>query len=358
MKSPRIATGLYSHWDSVVKVDNKVLEWIRNSKKTKPAGTANSLDEAVYTLAEAAKKGGREFLISEKVYNELNSLFPKREMRLGGNGNNMGRILFSAGFNPLVSYPIRPKKLMLESPDFRVAVGKKTVIPKKAIRDDLEYDHIIFEFKDDRHILSWDPITSKGIFDNDFLKLACNKKYTDILVIAYAHLLLPKYKKRTDILIDELSNGRPNVHLEFGTGSKESMMYAIQKLSDSGCCDSFGMNENECLDYFKACSENVEDLIEASLNAIKEYNVKRICIHNPSFAFSISEYSPKKETEALKAAHAVASGSDDAEHLKGSVEKAGKYNICLIRTKKSPILKNSTGLGDKFAAIQAVKSLF
>ena len=356
--NPRVATGLYSHWDSIVKIDKKVLEWIKNSKKKKPSETVKSLEEAVYTLDEAVKKGGMEFLISEKVYNELNSLFPKREMRLGGNGNNMGRTLFYMGFNPLVSYPIRPKKLMLESPDFRIAVGKNTVVPKKAIRDDPDYDHIVFEFKDDRHILSWDPMTSKGIFDNDFLKMACSKKLTDILVLAYAHLLLPKYKKRTDILIDELGNGRPKVHLEFGSGSEESMKYAVQKLSENDCCDSFGMNEKECVAYFKASSENVEDLIEASLNAIKEYSVKRICVHNPSFVFSISEYSSQSETEALKAAHAGSSGSENTKQFESSVEKAGKYNICLIRTKKSPILKNSTGLGDKFAAIQAVKSLF
>jgi len=352
--NPRVATGLYSHWDSVIKVDKKILEWIKNSKKTKPSGTIKSMSEAVYTIDEAVKKGGKEFLISENVYNELDSLFPKRELRLGGNGNNMGRMLFSMGFNPLVSYPIRPKKLMIRSPDLRVAIGDKFVIPKNAIRDDPEYDHIVFEFGNDRHILSWDPMTSRGIFDSDFLKFACNKKFTDILVLAYAHLLLPEHKKKTDVIIDMLKN-RPKVHLEFGTGSEESMRYAIEEFSENGCCDSFGMNEKECMTYFNASSEKEKDLIEASLNAIKEYGMKRVCVHNPSFAFSISEYAPKKEIEALKAAHAA---SSDSKRLKHFIEKDGKYNICLVKTETSQNLKSLTGLGDKFAAVQAVKSLF
>jgi ADP-dependent phosphofructokinase/glucokinase len=327
---------------------------VRDSKKTKPEETVKSLSEAVYTLDEAIKKGGKEFLISEKVYSELNSLFPKRETRLGGNGNNMGRALLSTGLDPLVSYPIRPKKLMHASPDFRVALENRFVTPKKAIRNEPEYDHVIFEFKNDRHILSWDPMTSQGIFDYDFLKFACNSKFTDVLVLAYAHLLLPRYKKKTDIIIEELKN-RPKVHLEFGTGSEESMRYAMGKFSENGCCDSFGMNEKECRIYFKASSENEKDLMEASVNAMKEYSVKRVCVHNPSFAFSISEYAPQKEIEALKAAHAVSSESRDIKHF---IESTGKYNICLIKIEARPNLKRLTGLGDAFAAVQAVKSLF
>ena len=353
--NPRVATGLYSHWDSIIKVDKKILEWIKGSEKKRPEGSVKTLGEAVYTLNEAIKKGGKEFLISEKVYNELNSLFPKRKMILGGNGNNMGRILFSLGFNPLVSYPISPKKLMLKSPDFRVAVGNKFVIPKKAIRKDPEYDHIIFEFENDRHILSWDPAASKGIFDDDFLKFACDKKFTDVFVLAYAHLLLPKYKKRTDVVIDGLRKNRPKVHLEFGTGSKDSMRYAIEEFSENGCCDSFGMNEKECKIYFNAPSEKEKDLIDASVNAIKEYGVKRICVHNPSFAFSVSEYPSKKEMGALKDAHVA---SSDSKEVNQFTEKAGKYNVCIIRARRSQNLKNLTGLGDKFAAVQAVKSLF
>ena len=353
--NPRVATGLYSHWDSIIKVDKKILNWIKSSKKTKPAEEINSMEEAVYTLDEAIKKGGREFLISEKVYKELDSLFPNRKMMLGGNGNNMGRMLFSLGMNPLVSYPLRPKSLMKASPKFRIALEEKIVTPEKAIRNDPEYEHIIFEFKNDRHILTWDPAERKGVFDEYFLKFACNKKFTDILALAYAHLLLPKYKKRTDAIIDRLRKNRPKVHLEFGTGSEDSMKYAIEEFSENECCDSFGMNEKECKIYFRVSSEKEKDLIEASLNAIKEYGMKRICIHNPCFAFSISEYAPEREIEALKAAH---NASSDSREVKHSIEKAGKYNICLIKTRMSQNLRNPTGLGDKFSAVQAVKSLF
>ena len=74
----RVATGLYSHWDSFVRVNKDVLKWIKDSKKTKPKKTKlNSIGEVVYTLNNAVKKGGKEFLISEKVYNELKSIFTK-----------------------------------------------------------------------------------------------------------------------------------------------------------------------------------------------------------------------------------------------------------------------------------------
>lgn len=355
--NPRVATGLYSHWDSIIKVDKKILNWIKSSKKTKPAEEINSMEEAVYTLDEAIKKGGREFLISEKVYKELDSLFPNRKMMLGGNGNNMGRMLFSLGMNPLVSYPLRPKSLMKASPKFRIALEEKIVTPEKAIRNDPEYEHIIFEFKNDRHILTWNPAERSGVFDNDFLNIACNPRFTDLLIIAYAHLLLPKYKKRTDIVIENLKK-RPKVHLEFGTGSEISMKYAMEKFAENECCDSFGMNGKECKIYFKTSSEKQKDLIEASMNAIKEYKTKRICVHTPSFTFSISKINAKKEIDALKSACFVASASTGMSPVvKASKKKIGNYNLCLVKNKVNTKPRTSTGLGDAFAAVQAVKSL-
>lgn len=354
----RVATGLYSHWDSFIKVDKKVLEWIKSSKKTKPKGTTlNSVEEVFYTLENASKKGGEEFLISEKVYKELKNIFPARRTRLGGNGNNMGRTLFFLGMNPLVSYPERSKRLMLASPNFRVAVKNKTTIPRKAIRNDPEYEHIIFEFKNDRHILTWNPAERSGVFDNDFLNIACNPRFTDLLIIAYAHLLLPKYKKRTDIVIENLKK-RPKVHLEFGTGSEISMKYAMEKFAENECCDSFGMNGKECKIYFKTSSEKQKDLIEASMNAIKEYKTKRICVHTPSFTFSISKINAKKEIDALKSACFVASASTGMSPVvKASKKKIGNYNLCLVKNKVNTKPRTSTGLGDAFAAVQAVKSL-
>lgn len=350
---PKVATGLYSHWDSVVKVDKKVLDWIRDSKKTKPTGEIKSLEEAIYTLNDAIQRGGREFLISEKVYRELDLLFPKRKMMLGGNGNNMGRALLSLGIKPLVSYPQRPKSLMKASPEFRIALEKKFTTPEKSIRNDPEYHHIIFEFENDRHILTWNPAEREGIFDDYFLKFACDKKFTDLLVLAYAHLLSPKYKKRTDAVIDQLKN-RPKVHLEFGTGSETSMRYAIERFSENGC-DSFGMDEKECKIYFKAASEKEDDLIEASLNAINECGIKRVCVHSPSFAFSISKGS---DLEALKEACTVCSKLTGLKPvIESSKKRIGKYSLSLIRNKVNARPKQLTGLGDAFAAVQAVRTL-
>jgi ADP-dependent phosphofructokinase/glucokinase len=359
LPNARVATGLYSHWDSFVSVNKDVMKWIKSSKKTKPKKTRlNSIEEVVYTLDKAVRKGGEEFLISENVYNELKSIFPKRKKRTGGNGNNMGRTLLSLGMKPLVSYPLRPERLMLASPNFRVAVKDKITIPKKVVRDDPEYEHIIFEFKKGRHILTWNPAESKGVFDNDFLKFACDSKRTDILIIAYAHLLLPEYKKRTDVVVEKLRKNRPKVHLEFGSGSEASMKYAIEEFSEHECCDSFGMDEKECKIYFKSRSESQKDLEEAALKAVKEYGINRICVHAPQFAFSVSKNNAKKELDALQSACLVASSSTGIKpSVKTSKKKIGNYNICLVKNKINEKPRTMTGLGDAFAAVQAVKSL-
>jgi ADP-dependent phosphofructokinase/glucokinase len=366
----RVATGLYSHWDSIIKVNKNILDWITNSSKSKPKDIVlDSLKEVFYALNKAIENGDREFLISESVYKKLNSFFPKRKFRLGGNGNNMGSTLYYLGLDPLVSYPMRPEKLMKRSPNFKVAVGNELGIPRDAIREgDKGYDHIVFESKEWRCILSWDIMSSQGIFDNDFLKMASNNRFIDILILAYAHLLLPKYKKRTDVVIDNLKSRRPRVHLEFGLGCEDSMKYAMKKFSEYNCCDSWGLNEKECMVYLKAKSESKEDLKEAALKAVKEYNLKRICVHSKDFTFSVSKYNIKKELESLSTASLVAAaktfGKFDIKnmrllHSNGSLikEKIGGYNFCLIPNLINPSPKILTGVGDTFSAVQAVKIL-
>lgn len=145
-----------------------------------------------------------------------------------------------------------------------------------------------------------DRMTSRGVFDTNFLRLAFNPRFTDIAVISYAHLLLPKYKKRTEYILDFIKSERSKIHLEFGLGSEESMRYAMDKFS-ADVCDSWGMDEKECKIYLEACSENKEDLIEASLKAVREYNLRRICVHSSRFVFSISRYDVNKEADALVA---------------------------------------------------------
>ena len=359
----RVATGLYSHWDSIIKVDKEILKWIKNSKGKKSRKTVlNSIEEIIYTLKDSIKNGDSESLISKKIYDQLNSLFPKREVRIGGNGNNMGRTLFELGITPLVSYPIRSEKLMKASPEFKIVVGNNIKTTKEAIRKgDPEYDHIIFESEKWRNIFSWDLMSSRGIFDEDFLKFAFNPKLIDVAIISYAHLLLPKYKKRTDIIVEYLKNKRPKIHLEFGLGCKESMKYAMKKFVEYNACDSWGLDEKECKIYLKANSESIKDLIESALKAVKEYNLKRICIHSSRFAFSISKHDIKKEIDALTTGCFFASlkASDKSGLERGKIikKRLDNYNFCLVPSFFIEHPKKLTGLGDAFTAVQAVKIL-
>jgi ADP-dependent phosphofructokinase/glucokinase len=359
----RVATGLYSNLDSVIKVDEEVVNWIRSSKKTAPKGEElKNLNEAVFSLKSSLTSGDMESLVSKKVHDKIASMFPRREVRTGGNGNNMGKALFELGLRPLVSYPVRPERLMRLSERFNVAHGSSFMSPAESIRKkDPEYDHIIFEAEGWRNILSWDMMTSRGVFDEDFLKLAFNRKFTDIAVISYAHLILPKYKKRTDYLLEFFGRERPRVHLEFGLGSKESMKYAAERFSEAGACDSWGMDENECELYLNAASVEREDLIDAALGAIKEYNLRRICVHSSRYAFSVSKYCAEDEQDALLAGCAAA-GLKLFDSLPKMSERPVKkrldgYNLCIVPTFYTPHPRVLTGLGDILASVQAIKIL-
>jgi len=356
----RVATGLYSHLDSIIKVDKKVLDWVKKSRAAKPNKLVlDSIEEVVYTLKKSVDN---ESLISKKVYDELDSFFPKRKVRLGGNGNNMGRTLFELGITPLVSYPIRSGELMRVSPNLKVAVGNRLTTPIKAVRkNDPTYDHIIFESKKWRDILCWDLMTSRGVFDRDFLELAFTPKFTDVAIISYAHLLLPSYKKRTDYILEFIKKKRPKIHLEFGLGSLESMRYAMRKFSENDACDSWGLDEEECKTYLKASSYDKEDLMEAALEAIKEFSLRRICIHSSKFAFSISKYDSRKEINALSDGCLVAGvkafGKNITKRITPTKRKLNNYNFCLVPTFYTTSPKVLIGLGDVLTAVQAVKAL-
>ncbi len=366
----KVATGLYTHWDSIVKVNKSILDWVKQAYKEKPKKPLlSSLEEVVYTIDNAIKNEGSECLISEDVYKKLSQMFSKREFRVGGNGFNMGNMLYLAGLRPVVSYPIRSKKLMESSPDVKVVLNDRLRNPKDAVKVmDPDYDHIIIELENSRHILTWDPSVSTGKFDYDFLRFATSLENIDIMVLSYAHLLLPEYRNKTDEIIEFLKKRRPQIHLEFGSGVKDSMNYAMKKFSENKSCESWGLNEEECQTYLDAASSDLEDLKEAALNAIKEYNVDRICVHTPDFAFSISEYGTAKEYSALATACLFAAARTFGQlnlkvaktlptTIEPAKEKLEGYNFCLVPSLINKFPKILTGIGDGFAAIQAVKVL-
>jgi ADP-dependent phosphofructokinase/glucokinase len=367
----RVATGLYTNWDSVVKISPNILNWVDKTKKDRPKGIVlQSIEEAAYTLYEAMTTEGKEFLISEGVYEKLKQAFPKREARIGGNGFYMGNMLLMAGLTPVVSYPSRSKRLTESSPDFNVIMDGEMKKPSQTTRLlDPDYEHIIFELDNSRHILSWDSIASEGLFDYEFLDYATTTKNIDLLLLSYAHLLLPDYKNKTDEILDMLSDEqRPRIHMEIGLGSEESMKYAMKRFSEEGYCDSWGMNEEECRRYLKAGSLKVEDLKESALNAIKEYNVGRICVHTPDFAFVVSKYDITKEYRALVTASLYAAARtfgelklEQAKNLptigEPVKEKIEKYSFCMVPCLINKFPQVMTGIGDGFSAIQSAKIL-
>lgn len=370
IKLPRIdvATGLYSNIDSIIKVDESILKKIKRFKSKKPKKVVlNSMGEIVYTLKNALKRGGSEFLVSERAYKKLIKVFPKRDMRVGGNGNIMGQTLFFFGMKPIVSYPSRSKELMKISKNFKVATAGKLDAPQKSIRKgDPLYEHIIFEYKKDRHILTYDPITTHGFFDHHFLRFTTNPDFIDVLILSYAHLILPEYKQRTDIILEYLKDKRPKIHLELGMGSKESVRYALERFV--GRYDSLGLNEKECKTFLGAKSFNKNHMIQAAKKAVEKYNLERVCVHTQKFVFSVSKNDFDKELDALSSACLVAAAKtfgrmniEDARNLKTSAKpskkKIGKYNLCLVPCLENPSPIVMTGLGDAFASIQAVKSL-
>jgi ADP-dependent phosphofructokinase/glucokinase len=360
------------NWDTFVAVNDEILRLIESSEKAPLRGVVlDSVKELMYALHEASQRGGKEYLASKKVYDWIDSRFKNRPARLGGTGLNMGSILLELGLRPLVSYPCRSERLMQASPNFAVADKGSLKRPIETIRrEDEEYDHIVFEFKKGRLILSWDPVSSQGRFDYDFLELATSKRHTDVLVMGYAHLLLPRFKERTDDLVDFLDSiERPRVHIEFGGGSIESMKYAMKKFAEKHCSDSWGFNEKECVDLLGAESESLIDVKDAAVEAVQAYDLSRICVHSDRYAFSASRYDPRKEVDALMCACLASSsktlGKIDFERARKlpvsdvriTRERIGSYNFCLVPTLQNENPRVLTGLGDSFAAVQAVKIL-
>lgn len=365
-----VACGLWTHWDSVVKISTDILSWIESTYKEKPKyAVLESLEEVAYTLDNAIKSGGKEYLITEDTYVKFRSILKRRELRLGGNGFNMANMLFLAKTNPIVSCPTRSRKLMQSMPKIRVVEGDSLKEPLDTVRlIDQDYEHMIIEMAGDRHILTWDPVASEGLFDNDFLSYSTSANNVDMLLLSYAHMMLPAYKRKTDEIADLLKMKRPKVHLEIGLGSRESMEYAMKKLSENELVDSWGMNDAECREYLDSGPE-LDDMQEAAMEAIDEYNLGRICVHTPEFAFTISKYDLEKEYRALATAcvYAAARSAGDmrldiAKNLPtASIEPQkknfGKYSFCLVPCLVNKFPKISTGIGDGFAAINALKAL-
>ncbi len=142
----------------------------------------------------------------------------------------------------------------------------------------------------------------------------------------------------------------------------------MEKFSEIECSESWGLNEKECTTYLNAASEEKDDLMEAALNAIKEYNIDRVCVHTPEFVFSISKYELIKEYRALITACLFAAARTFGnlklkvaktlpttyEPVKSKIEE---YNFCLVPCLINKFPKVLTGIGDGFAAIQAIKIL-
>jgi ADP-dependent phosphofructokinase/glucokinase len=269
-----------------------------------------------------------------------------------------------------VSFPSRSRKLMQFSPKFRVVEGESLKTPIEAVRlIDQDYEHIIVEMEKTRQILSWDPISSQGVFDTDFLNFAANSSNADLLLLAYAHLILPSYKKKTDDITDLLKTKRPKVHLEIGLGSKESMEYAMKHFSDNQLADSWGMNEMECKEYLNSGTIELDDMKEAALRAMEEYNVDRICVHTPEFSFVVSKYDIEREYRALVTASIFAAArtfgdinlgvakSLPSTTVESKKERIGNYSFCLVPCLVNKFPKVLTGIGDSFAAVNALKAL-
>ncbi len=384
MPTTRIATGLYTNWDSVIKISRETVGWIRNSPSCQPRiEILRSKEEAIHTLQKALEGEYREFIVNRQIFDYLCHLFPNREKRLGGNGFHMGRALFEQGFLPVVSFPYRPPSILRASPPVDLVKNCKLVKPHEAIKPtDPEFEHIVFEFQENislgiessgRHILSFDKMSSHGEFDYDFLEFIAKPKNVDVLVLGYAHLLLAKHKKRTDYLVEFLNRSRrPAVHLEIGQGCMESMRYAMDKFVDDGVVDSFGLNEKEAISYMNADSEKPEDLVCSAFSKVRESGLKRICIHTPTLAIVVSRLEARKELEALKrsVSYAVAMTYGKNRQTKWKYllttskkwmhpvhERTGEYNLVQIDCPLNQKPKVLTGLGDAFASTNAAFAL-
>jgi ADP-dependent phosphofructokinase/glucokinase len=352
----KIFLGLFAHWDSVVKL-REGFRLPGGSRKPSPGEKVSDISEVGYLLEQG---DDAEFLITERLYNEMKKLFPERERRPGGNAVNAAIALGELGKGCVLSCPIRPKGLMMSLAAYpiRVVQDGATSSPLKAAFGRDEFEHMCFEMKDRKKIFTYDTMTEECWLDKAFWE---SVKSADFLYLCGFHLVTEAHKPKIDYVSDLLQGRGFRTHLELGHGT-DTIRYAIRKLVDRGCIDSIGMNEGEA--SLLGIAGGPADARETAREFLRSSGVQRLAIHTKEYRLTVFRGDPGKNLRAAEYSRQAAAART-LGNIKENMEKAKTLSLTGTKAERGrdyvllPVYSNTkpkavVGLGDMSSVIDAM----
>lgn len=320
--SRKVWVGLFAHLDSVSRASVELLLQLKGL---------------------GIEEHGREYFVDEARFRTIDKLLDGRELRVGGNGGNAARFLGELGVECELSAPIRPPELMRffhGLPVFTWGVSRKNA-EIAARGDDPSFEHLVLElfpplsdYK--RTIISWDPMTREGWLDEGFWK----NMDGGTLVLSGLHLV--QRKEAVEDIIERLRGKKVRTYLELGEPT-DTLEYAVQRLVEEDALGHMGMNEREARALFGVGPEGAQEVArEAGCG---------VTIHNTEFAASTEGDMLRNLIDAVSA-WAMGGLSYYRQvttlPLKGAPRGA-------TPSRSLPFLQRTTGLGDAFAALDAIR---
>ncbi len=284
----------------------------------------------------------REYFIDEQTFNTLRKFLRIRSVDVGGNAGNMAYFLGKLGVESNLSAPVRPRELTELFKGLPVYVwNHRRKLLSRASREDPAFAHIVLELRPPytkegaRMIFTWDEMVTEGRIDFAFWEHVDN----GILVVSGFHLI----RNRRNLLniIERVKGAREKgakVYLECGEVTW-SMSTAFKALLNH--IDAVGMNEREA-----------EKLLGANFivgaKRLEKRGIK-VTVHTPDWVYSTEKFLLRKAIDIVEA-WAFGGSYTSVTHM--VLKRAPDW---AVPTRKLPYMARSKGLGDAFAALDAIR---
>ncbi|HOK57674.1 MAG TPA: ADP-dependent glucokinase/phosphofructokinase [Methanothrix sp.] len=340
--------------------------------------------------------GGELIINSEKVADEIASLFPW-ETRMGGNAGNIANVLAALGAEPVVNVPsLTPRQASLFHPAVRVPVmggGVSLTDPVHASKEGQELRHFVIQYmggesvdlpsgritapRENRIIATFDPM-NRVMHINPAFRAFLERPDPAVRGVVLSGFHLVPYEMHREIFEERLGLMRGWLdtrysHAEMGSFERPEIMRYLLGILE---VDSIGMNEDE-LSMLVDSGEKWEEIAGAAEQIHDEFGIPRVCVHTREFTVSISP-DPIKEIAALEMGAEIAGrlaatgcierevelGVNDAGRKAveevvrlggtkaglGAFKEKGGSSVCVHPSFVAPDPVTTVGLGDALTA--------
>jgi len=321
---PRVLCAFNVNIDCVHTITGKEIEMLSHridlpAERSGVPSKIGSLEDLIISILYHMRRGtGGELIIkSEKVADEIASLFPW-ERRMGGNAGNIANVLAALGAEPVVNVPsLTPLQASLFHPAVRVPVmgrGVSLSDPVNASEEGQELRHFVIQYRsgedldipsgrftaprDNRIIATFDPL-NRVMHINPSFRAFLEKPAPDVRGVVLSGFHLVPYELHREIFEERLGSMSQWIytrysHAEMGSFERPEVMRALLEILD---VESIGMNEDE-LSMLAHSGEDWEEIAGAAEQVHDEFDIPRVCVHTREFTVSISP-EPVKEIAAL-----------------------------------------------------------